>query len=364
MRLSSNWTVLGCSMLVCSSCADEPGAREPSLSPFGPSPATTSVPPIAGNGQSPVARGANDGASGSSGAVSGVEPAGAGGSSATTPSSSNGSEEPGDPALAGGNGEADPAQGSADPVGPTPADSEPTPAVIGTPPARLENVFVFTRTTGFRHGSIEPGVEALRRLGQENGFAVDRTEDPADFTDERLARYDVVIWLNTDSEVMNDAARRAFERYIRGGGGWVGVHAAAATEYSWDWYGQLIGGAAYFRGHPAVQPAQVNVEISDHPSTQHLPQSFTLQDEWYSFRANPRAAVRVLMTLSESSYAVGELAMGDHPIAWYHEFDGGRAWYTALGHPDELYTDGQFTRHLLGGIRWAAGVAPDSSRSQ
>jgi type 1 glutamine amidotransferase len=236
-----------------------------------------------------------------------------------------------------------------------PADDPAPPVVV--PQAQLQNVLVFTRTTGFRHGSIEPGVQALQRLAQENGFAIERTEDPADFTDERLARYDVVVWLNTDSEVMNDAGRRAFERYIRAGGGWVGVHAASATETGWAWYGQLIGGGAFFRGHPAVQPAQVNVEIADHPSTRHLPQSFTLQDEWYSFRANPRSSVRVLMTLSESSYGVGDLAMGDHPIAWYHEFDGGRAWYTALGHPNELYTDSRFTQHLLGGIRWAAGAA-------
>lgn len=221
---------------------------------------------------------------------------------------------------------------------------------------RLASVLVFTRTAGYRHGSIEAGVQALGRLGRNHGFAVDRTEDPADFSDERLARYDVVIWLSTDSEVLNDAGRRAFERYIRAGGGWVGVHAAAATEYDWAWYGQLIGGGAFFRGHPEVQSAQVNVEIADHLSTQHLPPSFTLQDEWYSFRANPRPSVRVLLTVSESSYEAGDLAMGDHPIAWYHEFDGGRAWYTALGHPDELYSDARFEQHLLGGIRWAAGV--------
>lgn len=269
-------------------------------------------------------------------------------------------QEASDP-PAGTAGEADPTPAAPDPSGADPGSvppaADPTPPVVVPPQARLENVLVFTRTTGFRHGSIEPGVQALQRLGQENGFAIERTEDPAAFTDERLAQYDVVIWLNTDSEVMNEDGRRAFERYIRAGGGWVGVHAASASEYGWAWYGQLIGGAAFFKGHPAVQPAQVNVEIADHPSTQHLPQSFTLTDEWYSFRANPRSSVRVLMTLSESSYGVGDLAMGDHPIAWYHEFDGGRAWYTALGHPNELYTDSRFTQHLLGGIRWAAGVA-------
>jgi type 1 glutamine amidotransferase len=136
------------------------------------------------------------------------------------------------------------------------------------------------------------------------------------------------------------------------------VHAASASEYGWAWYGQLLGGAAYFLGHPPIQSARVQVETSDHPSTAHLPQSFTRTDEWYSFRTNPRSSVQVLLTLDEASYGVGDLAMGDHPIAWYHEFDGGRAWYTALGHPIEAYVDPGFTEHLLGGIRWAAGVAP------
>jgi cytochrome c len=232
------------------------------------------------------------------------------------------------------------------------------PSVVIPRPARLEHVLVFTRTTGFRHDSIGAGVDALRLLAQQNGFSIQQTEDPADFTDERLAGFDVVVWLNTDSDVLNDGARLAFQRYIRGGGGWVGVHAASASETTWAWYGQLIGGGAFFSGHPAIQPARVQVELADHVSTAHMPQSFTVLDEWYSFHSNPRASVRVLLSLDESSYGVGDLGMGDHPIAWYHEFEGGRAWYTALGHPVEMYTNPLFTQHLLGGIRWAAGVAP------
>ncbi len=262
--------------------------------------------------------------------------------------SDDGSDDGSEPAMApAATDEGDPGEAPAPPATPQP------PAA-----AQLDDVLVFTRTTGFRHPSIAPGVAALRRLAAANDFSIQQTEDPADFNDDNLARFDVVVWLNTDSEVLNEGARRAFERYIRGGGGWVGVHAASASEYDWAWYGQLLGGAAYFRGHPAIQPARVQIEIADHPSTAHLPQSYVATDEWYSFRANPRSSVRVLMTLDESSYGVGDLAMGDHPIAWYHEFDGGRAWYTALGHPNELYDDAMFTQHLLGGILWAAGAAP------
>lgn len=250
----------------------------------------------------------------------------------------------------------DPSSPSGEPPGgtgqkPGAAEQMPQP-----PPARLENILVFTRTISIRHESIEAGVQMLQTLGQDNGFAVQQTEDPADFNDEGLARYDVVVWLSTDGEVMTEPGRQAFQRYIRAGGGWVGLHAANASEYNWAWYGQLIGGGAFFQNHPPIQSGRVNVEIADHPSTAHLPQSFTVTDELYTFRANPRSSVKVLMTLDESSYAVGNLAMGDHPIAWYHEFEGGRAWYTALGHPPAWYSDPMFTRHVLGGLQWAAGV--------
>jgi len=227
-----------------------------------------------------------------------------------------------------------------------------------TEPPTLRRVLVFTRTLGYRHDSIGAGIAALQKLGAESAFAVDPTEDPTRFNDATLADYDVVVWLSTTADVLDDSQQSAFQRYIEAGGGWMGIHSATDTEYDWPWYGQLLGNGAWFRVHPAIQTAQLVVEQWDHASTEHLPATFSLQDEWYNFRANPRASVNVLLRLDESSYAAGEGAMGDHPIAWYHEFDGGRAWYTALGHRIELYTDPQFTQHLLGGLRWAAGVAP------
>jgi cytochrome c len=238
-----------------------------------------------------------------------------------------------------------------------PGPGEGAPDEPAVAPSALDRVLVFSRTAGFRHDAIGAGIELVTRLGQQNGFAVDATEDPAQFSDQNLSRYDVVVWMSTTGDVLNGAQEQAFERFIRAGGGWVGVHSASDTEYGWGWYGQLLGGNAYFRIHPEIQTAQVDVEIAAHPSTAHLPARFAFQDELYNFRQNPRDSVNVLMTLDESSYSPREGAMGDHPIAWYHEFDGGRAWYTGLGHRIELYTDPLFTRHLLGGIRWAAGVA-------
>jgi type 1 glutamine amidotransferase len=220
-------------------------------------------------------------------------------------------------------------------------------------------VLVFSKTAGFRHGSIPTGIAVVQQLGQQGGFVVDATEDSAAFTQQNLAQYGCVVFLSTTGDVLDDAQQAAFEGYIRAGGGFVGVHAAADTEYEWPWYGGLLGNGAWFRSHPEIQTATLAVEDRDDVSTRHLPASFSYLDEWYNFRANPRPAAHVLIAIDESSYQPGEGAMGaDHPISWRHAYDGGRAWYTALGHRDETFLDPRFQRHLLGGILWAAGVTP------
>lgn len=216
-------------------------------------------------------------------------------------------------------------------------------------------VLVFSRTAGFRHDSIPDGVQAIRQLGEQHGFHVEHTEDSSHFTDENLKNYAVVVFLSTTGDVLNDEQERAFERFIQQGHGYVGIHAAADTEYDWPWYGQLVG--AYFKGHPAIQPATIQVADPAHPSTRGLDRFWKRTDEWYTYRANPRGSVHVLMTLDERTYQGGGMG-ADHPIAWCHEFDGGRAWYTGLGHTRESYREREFLDHILGGIRWAAGVEP------
>ena len=217
-------------------------------------------------------------------------------------------------------------------------------------------VLVFTKTAGFRHDSIPAAIVAIRQLGAANGLSVDATEDSGAFTDTQLARYDAVVFLLTTGDVLDGDEQRAFERFVRRGGGFAGVHSAADTEYAWAWYGDLLG--AYFRSHPSIQRARVRV-VARHPSTAGLPRNWTRTDEWYNFARNPRPSVHVLATLDETSYLPGPGAMGsDHPIAWWHAFQGGRAWYTAGGHTAASYSDPLFRRHLLGGIRYAAGVTP------
>ncbi|GIH06478.1 hypothetical protein Rhe02_45450 [Rhizocola hellebori] len=224
--------------------------------------------------------------------------------------------------------------------------------------APLTRVLVFSKTAGFRHSSIPNGIAAIQQLGSANGFTVVATEDANQFTTANLAQFQAVIWLSTTGDVLNAAQQTAFQSYIASGGGYVGVHAAADTEYDWAWYGGLVG--AYFASHPAIQNAQLRIEDATNPSTAHLPATWTRSDEWYNYRTNPRSAVRVLMNLNESSYTGG--TMGDHPITWCQAYGGGRAWYTGLGHTEQSYTDSNFTRMLLGGIQIAAGsVTADCS---
>jgi type 1 glutamine amidotransferase len=217
------------------------------------------------------------------------------------------------------------------------------------------DLLVFTRTTGFRHDSIPDAIAAIRGVAAESGLSVESTEDPSAFNDENLASYRAVVFLLTTGDVLDDSQQSAFERWIRAGGGWAGVHSASDTEYEWPFYGELVG--AYFAGHPAVQPATVHVEDRAHPATAALPEVWPRTDEWYDFRSNPRAAVHVLASLDESTYSGGSMG-SDHPIAWCREVSGARAFYTAGGHTRESYTEPLFVAHLSGGIRWAAGLEP------
>lgn len=214
-------------------------------------------------------------------------------------------------------------------------------------------VLVFTKTAGFRHGSIAAGARALAELGPAHGFTTTHTEDAAIFTDADLAPFAVIVFLNTTGDILDDDQQAAMERFVRAGGGFVGIHSAADTEYAWPWYAGLVG--AQFRSHPAIQPAEIDVIDRDHPSTRHLPARWARTDEWYDFRSQPADTVRVLMNLDESTYTGG--VMGDpHPIAWYHHYDGGRALYTAGGHTDESFAEPDFRQHLAAAIRWAAAA--------
>lgn len=214
-------------------------------------------------------------------------------------------------------------------------------------------VLVFSKTEGFRHNSIEAGLRAIKDLGVEHTFGVVATEDADYFHSDSLIHYQSIVFLNTTQDVLNSSQEQALTSFIQSGGGWVGIHAAADTEYEWEWYGGLVG--AYFTSHPPIQSADIIVTDRLHPSTRDLPILWNHTGEWFNYSVNPRSKVHVLAVVKESTYEGGEMG-DDHPIAWAHNYDGGRAWYTGLGHSIESFADPYMRSHLLGGIEWASGA--------
>lgn len=220
----------------------------------------------------------------------------------------------------------------------------------GTAPFR---VLLFSRTVVFRHDSIPDAIAAFQDMQSSGGFMAEATEDPTQFTGENLARFAVVVFLMTTGDVLDGTQQAAFESWVNGGGGYLGVHSASDTEYAWPFYGQLVG--AYFSRHPDLQSATVEIQARAHPAVMGLPSPWSRFDEWYDFRTNPRGTVDVLATVDESSYTGGSMGV-DHPIVWAHVTpSGARAFYTGMGHTKESYADPTFRQHLLTALRWVAG---------
>ena len=215
-------------------------------------------------------------------------------------------------------------------------------------------VLIFSKTTGYHHQSIPAGIAAIQKLGVENGFDTDTTTNSSLFKDDNLKNYAAIIFLNTTDtadNLLNSDEKSAFQRYMRAGGGFVGIHAATDAEYHWDWYGKLVG--AYFDSHPKIQQATLHVVDATHSSTIDLPQIWVRKDEWYNFKSISND-IHVLLTIDESSYEGGKNG-NFHPMAWYHSYDGGRVFYTELGHTDESYKEPLYLKHLAGGIKYAIG---------
>ena len=211
-------------------------------------------------------------------------------------------------------------------------------------------VLTFSKTEGYRHASISAGLTGLKKMAKEHFFDLDHTEDSRIFSSDTLNNYDVVILLNTTGDVFNNEQKEGFQAFLRSGKGVVGIHSATDTEYNWPWYNEMIG--AQFESHPHIQTARVKT-IHRHPSTNHLSSSWLWTDEWYNFK-NFNDKVIVLLEVDESSYDTGKDITSQHPIAWFHDFDGGRVFYTGLGHTPYAYENTAFMTHLLGGIWYAA----------
>ena len=206
----------------------------------------------------------------------------------------------------------------------------------------------------YHHLSNLDGIALIERLGKERGWEVDVSHNSGSFNETRLSQYDVVAFINSTGDILNDEQQTAFEKYIQAGGGYVGTHSAADTEHNWQWYGELVGG--YFKSHPEVdQVAMTSKENADHPANKFVGKTSAVHEEWYSYTANVRSkeGFDILLTVDENTYEGGEMG-NDHPITWAHEYDGGRAFYTGLGHT--FPSDHPFlAKQLIGGIEWASG---------
>lgn len=227
----------------------------------------------------------------------------------------------------------------------------------GGAPARAPELLLFTKTAGYRHASIEKGIEAISNLCAQERISFSATEGTERFTDAGLRSLSGIVFLSTTGDVLSDTEQAAFERFIERGGAFIGVHAAADTEADWPFYGSLLG--AHFKSHPAVQVAELRNEgAASHPATLPLPATWVRRDEWYDFDRNPRSTSNILLTLDEQSYVGGTMGE-DHPIAWTREQGTSRVFYTALGHTEESFEEPLFLEHLRGGIVWALRL-PDS----
>lgn len=211
----------------------------------------------------------------------------------------------------------------------------------------MSRVLVFSRTTDYRHESIEHTVEVVRALLEEDGHEVDHTEDPAPFTDDGLAPYSLMVWVSVMGDVLDDRQREVFAAWLRAGGAWAGVHGASVAEPGWPEFERICG--AVFTGHPDLQTATVHVADPSHPSTAGLPAMWEHADEWYEFR-RPPVDRTVLLTVDESTYSGGGMG-AEHPIAWHGPYGSGRTWYTSLGHEIEAFDHPVLREHLRGGLR-------------
>ncbi len=233
--------------------------------------------------------------------------------------------------------------------------------VASTVSAQQFKALLITKTQGFQHQSIVEGTLAMKKLADRNNFQLDVLEGSYSLNDKGLEKYQVLIFLNTTGNILDSAQKKAVEKFIQSGKGWVGIHSASDTEYDWAWYTKLVG--MMFKIHPLQQTAYLNVVDSNFPGMERFPKKLLWTDEWYEFQEKKVNDLKYLVTVDEKTYSPAAKwgpgkegkGMGDfHPMSWYHNYDGGRAFYTALGHIPAIYSDQTFLDHVYGGIYWAA----------
>jgi len=235
-------------------------------------------------------------------------------------------------------------------------------AAVGARAADVPTVLIYTHnglTTdgkkGYVHDNIATSVKAIEKLGVENGFKTAVSDDPAIFSQSSLKKFSAVIFANSNNRAFDtEEQRKAFQDYIHGGGGFIGIHSASGSERDWSWFSKLLGGT--FAWHPPLQKFTVQIVDANHPATSFFTgKTWDWEDEFYTMKEQPTGVHVLLAGNIKQLKGVGEkgAALPDLiPLAWCHEFEGARSFYTALGHKKEYYSDATYLKHLAGGIRW------------
>ncbi len=248
----------------------------------------------------------------------------------------------------------------------------PLAALLCISPVVAQNQFevlVYTQSDQYHQESLPVGIQAFEKMAREHRFGLTWTMDAGIFTDEKLKDFATVVFFNSKPDQFSEEQKAAFQGYIRHGGGFVGIHVASTTEGAWPWYNRLVG--RIFTDHPRIQSGILEVMDPDFPATFHLPEKWIWTDEWYNFSEPTTEGLRDILKVDENSYeptlgfGTPITGMGNfHPIAWYHEFDGGRSFYSALGHHPELYEDERHMEFIYGGIFWTATGRGSSADNQ
>ncbi len=252
-------------------------------------------------------------------------------------------------------------------------------------PSKPRKVLVFSKTNGFRHGSIATGKVTLTELGKKTGaFETVISDDLANFEADQLKTFDAVCFLSTTLNVfspnkdelakLTDSEKEAATKrdallkenlmaYIKSGGGFIGIHAATDTCYEWPEYGKMVNG--YFDGHP--WNANVKVSVKVEPGEEKHPlvamfegQNVEFPEEIYQFKSPyDSKAVHMLLRLDTEKTDMTLKGIkrtdGDFGISWARHWDKGRVFYSSLGHNHEIYWNPKVVRHYLAGIQWALG---------
>jgi type 1 glutamine amidotransferase len=226
--------------------------------------------------------------------------------------------------------------------------------------AKQFNVLLFTKTDGWHHKSINKAVDAMQAMSENHFFNFEWHEDASHINSDNLKKFDVVMFMLTTGDILNSKQQSALQEFIHSGKGFVGVHSASDTEYEWPWYTQLVGHS--FHIHPEIQTARLKVLDRSFPGLEYMPDEGLWTEEWYEFSEAKVKGLNYLLSVDENTYKPAAdwgdkkgNGMGKfHPIAWYHQFDGGRSFYTGLGHMPATYKNKAFVEHIYGGLYWAA----------